>query len=409
MKFKKFLTLILILGFITSLTMWGCKPKEESIKEPIKIGAVIPLSGGAFAEAGQQERMGYLMAEKEINEKGGILGKPLELIIQDDQCKSETGIAACTKLITEDKVVALIGGYSSTITYAEMNAISSYEPLVVWAGASSVSVEHDFGPKKWFFHLHPWDYHRQSTVVNFLTSLTPKPKTVALTYEDGIYGTTSAEYFRKYLKDTDIKIVFDEPHKTGSSDFTSLLTKAKSANPDIFYSVSYAGDYILQIKQAKEVGFSPKLFTIVAPLFPGYVDSLGTAGDYVAGVNPWAPTLKIEGLQEWLNKFYETYPEQKDFEYWLPLGYTNLMVVAEAINKAGTTDKEKVIEALENIDMITPFGRLKFEASEEGGLHQAFTDLVMIQYQNLKPTVVFPVDVAEGNVIYPVPSWEERE
>ena len=136
---------------------------------------------------------------------------------------------------------------------------------------------------------------------------------------------------------------------------------------------------------------------------------MGKTGNYIVGVNPWASTLNIEGLKEWLDRLHKMYPEKKDIEYWVPLGYTNLMVVAEAINKAGTTDKDKVIEALENIDMMTPFGRLKFEPSDEGGLHQAFTNLVMVQWQNLKPVVVFPPEVAEGKVIYPVPSWKERD
>ncbi len=406
---KKIFVMTLILGIvITAAMLPGCKPKQAASptsgkKEPIKIGAVIPLSGGPFAEAGQEQRLGLLMAEKEINEKGGILGRKLELIIEDDQCKSDTGIAASTKLLTQDKVVALIGGYSSTITYAEMNAISSYKPIVVWMGASSTKVEHKFGPEKWFFHLHPWDYHRQSTVVDFLSSLNPKPKTIALTYEDGIYGTTSADYFRKYAKEAGFKFVFDEPHKSGSSDFTSLLTKAKETNPDIFYSVSYAGDYIVQIKEAKEIGFHPKLFTIVAPLFPNYKESLGEAGDYVVGVNPWAQTLKIPGLQDWLTRFHRMYPEKKEIEYWVPLGYTNLMCVADAINRAGSLDKDKIIAALEKTDLNTPFGKLTFKPSKEGGLHQGFSKLVMIQWQHMKPVVVFPENVAGGKVIYPAP------
>jgi len=403
MKLKKIIMLIIILSLILPLSLISCKKEEKpEAKEPIKIGAVIPLSGGAFAQAGQEQRYGLLMAEREINEKGGILGRRLELIIEDDQCKSETGIAAATKLITQDKVVALIGGYSSTITFAQMNAIASYEPIVVWMGASSVKVEHEFGPKKWFFHLHPWDYHRQKTVVDFLESINPKPKTIALTYEDGIYGTTSAEYFRKYAQGK-FEIVFDEPHKSGSSDFTSLLTKAKAKNPDIFYSVSYAGDYLIQIKQAKEIGFKPKGFVIVAPLFPGYKDSLGKDGDYVVGVNPWAPTLKIEGLSDWLERFHKWFPEKQEIEYWVPLAYANLMCVADAINRAGSLDKNKIIEALEKTDLMTPFGRLTFKPSDEGGLHQAFTDLVMVQWQNLEPVVVFPKNLAGGNYIYPIP------
>jgi branched-chain amino acid transport system substrate-binding protein len=284
-----------------------------------------------------------------------------------------------------------------------MNAVQSYEPLVVWAGASSTKVEHDFGPKKWFFHLHPWDYHRQSTVTNFLKEASPRPKTIALTYEDGIYGTTSADYFKTYAREAGFEIVLDEPHKSGSADFTSLLTKAKGVNPDVFYSVSYAGDYIIQIKQAKEIGFAPKAFVIVAPMFPKYVESLGKAGDHVVGVNPWAPSLKIEGLDAWRQRLIQLYPEKASFEYWLPLGYASLMAVAEAVKKAGSTDKDQVIAALEALDLVTPFGRLQFKPSQEGGLHQAFTELVMVQWQDLKPVVVYPKDVAGAPFVYPRP------
>ena len=375
--------------------------QKSSKSAPIKIAAIIPLSGGAFAEAGQEMRIGMLMAQQEINNTGGVLGRRLELIIEDDQSKPETGIASFTRLISKGDITAFIGGYSSTITYAQLNAVQGYEPLTVWIGASSTKVEHAFGPKNWFFHLHPWDYHRQSTVTNFLKEVNPKPKTIALTYEDGIYGTTSADYFKKYAKEAGFDIVFDEPHKSGSADFTSLLTKVKSLNPDVFYSVSYAGDYIVQIKQAKELGFSPKTFVIVAPMFPKYVDSLGSVGDGVVGVNPWAPTLNIPGLKEWQEKLAALYPEKKSYEYWVPLGYTNVMVVAEAIKKAGSTDKAKVIAALQKINLSTPFGQLQFKPSLEGGLHQAFTDLVMVQWQNQKPVVVYPKTVAGGSFIYP--------
>jgi len=406
MRIRQLLLFFLCVSLLPVLLFAGGQQEAEQTaageEGPIKIGIVIPLSGGPFAEAGQEARVGYMMAEREINESGGILGRKLELIIEDDQSKPETGIAACTRLLTQENVVALLGGYSSTITYAQMNAIQSFEPLVAWIGASSTKVEHEFGDRKWFFHLHPWDYHRQSTVVDFLESIEPKPKTIVLTYEDGIYGTTSADYFRDYALNAGFEIVLDEPHKSGMADFTSLLSKAKAKNPDIFYSVSYAGDYIIQIKQSKEVGFYPKSFVIVAPMFPGYKESLGKAGDLVVGVNPWAPSLNIEGLDEWKARLHRMYPEKKDFEYWLPLAYSNLMVVAEAIENAGTTDKDKVIEELENIELMTPFGRLKFEPSEEGGIHQCFTNLVMIQWQDLEPVVVYPEDVAGGDFIYPL-------
>ena len=98
-------------------------------QDTIKIGAVIPLSKAAFAQVGEEQRRGFLMALEEVNHAGGLLGKKVELIIEDDTGEPSVGIAGMEKLISRDKVVALIGGYSSTITFAQLNAIQRYEPL----------------------------------------------------------------------------------------------------------------------------------------------------------------------------------------------------------------------------------------------------------------------------------------
>jgi branched-chain amino acid transport system substrate-binding protein len=373
----------------------------------IKIGAVIPLSKAAFAQAGEEERRGYLMALDEINQAGGVLGKKVELIIEDDTGEPSVGIAAAEKLITRDKVVALLGGYSSTITYAQLNAIQRHEELVAWIGASSTKVEHEFGPKKWFFHYHPWDYHRQSTVRDFLLTIVPRPKTVAVAYEDGIYGTTSRDYVVKYLKEKGFDVVFDERFKSGSSDFTPMLTKIKKTNPDVFYWVAYAGDTTLIMKQAKEIDFNPKLFLSVAINFPQYKDSLKATGDYVAGVDVWIPGMKLPETERWMEKFKKAYPGRTP-EYWAPLAYTNLMTVVDAIKRAGSTDKEKMIAAMEKTDFKSPMGRMTFKKSEEGGLYQAIDEQIITQWQAGVSYVVWPAAKATGKLLYPTPSWNNR-
>jgi branched-chain amino acid transport system substrate-binding protein len=376
-------------------------------QDTIKIGAVLPLSKAAFAQAGEEERRGLLMALDEINQAGGALGKKVELIIEDDTGEPSVGIAAAEKLLTRDKVVALIGGYSSTITFAQLNAIQRLEPFVAWVGASSTMVEHTFGPKRWFFHYHPWDYHRQSTVRDFLLSISPRPKTVALAYEDGIYGTTSRDYAVKYLKEKGFEIVFDERFKSGSSDFTPMLTKIKMVNPDIFYWVAYAGDTTLIMKQAKEIDFNPKLFLSVAINFPQYKESLGATGDYVAGVDVWIPGMKLPETVKWMEKFKKAYPDRTP-EYWAPLAYTNLMTVVDAIRRAGSTDKEKLITAMEKTDYDSPLGKITFKKSEEGGLHQAIDKLIITQWQKGVSYIVYPASKATGRLIYPTPNWKNR-
>jgi branched-chain amino acid transport system substrate-binding protein len=376
-------------------------------QDSIKIGAVLPLSKAAFAQAGEEQRRGLLMALEEINQAGGVLGKKVELIIEDDTGEPSVGIAAAEKLLTRDKVVALIGGYSSTITYAQLNAIQRYEPFVAWAGASSTKVEHEFGPKKWFFHYHPWDYHRQSTVRDFLLSITPQPKAVAVAYEDGIYGTTSRDYVVKYLKEKGFNVVFDERFKSGSSDFTPMLTKIKRTNPEVFYWVAYAGDTTLIMKQARELDFNPKLFLSVAVNFPQYKPSLGATGDHVAGVDVWIPGMKLPETVRWMEKFKKAYPDRTP-EYWVPLAYANLMTVVEAIKRAGSTDKEKLIAAMEKTDYNSPMGKMTFKKSEEGGLHQAIDEQIVTQWQAGVSHVVYPASKATSKLIYPTPNWKSR-
>jgi branched-chain amino acid transport system substrate-binding protein len=376
-------------------------------QDTIKIGAVLPLSKAAFAQAGEEQRRGLLMALEEINQAVGVLGKKVDLIIEDDTGEPSVGIAAAEKLLTRDKVVALIGGYSSTITYAQLNAIQRLEPFVAWVGASSTKVEHEFGPKRWFFHFHPWDYHRQSTIRDFLVSLSPRPKTIAIAYEDGIYGTTSRDYAVKYLKEKGFEIVFDERFKSGSSDFTPMLTKIKKANPEVFYWVAYAGDTTLLMKQAKEIDFNPKLFLSVAINFPQYKASLGATGDYVAGVDVWIPGMKLTETVKWMEKFNKANPGRTP-EYWAPLAYSNLMTVVEAIKRAGSTDKEKLIAAMEKTDYNSPMGRMTFKKSEEGGLHQAIDEQIITQWQSGVSYVVYPASKATGKLIYPTPDWKKR-
>jgi len=376
-------------------------------QDTIKIGAVLPLSKAAFAQAGEEQRRGLLMALEEINQAGGVLGKKVELIIEDDTGEPSVGIAAAEKLLTRDKVVALIGGYSSTITFAQLNAIQRLEPFVAWVGASSTKVEHEFGPKRWFFHYHPWDYHRQSTIRDFLLTISPRPKTIAVAYEDGIYGTTSRDYVVKYLKEKGFEIVFDERFKSGSSDFTPMLTKIKKANPDVFYWVAYAGDTTLIMKQSKEIDFNPKLFLSVAINFPQYKDSLGATGDYVGGVDVWIPGMKLKETVKWMEKFKKAYPGRTP-EYWVPLAYTNLMTVVDAIKRGGSTEKEKLIAAMEKTDYNSPLGKMTFKKSEEGGLHQAIDEQIITQWQAGVSHVVYPASKATGKLIYPTPNWKNR-
>ena len=146
-----------------------------------------------------------------------------------------------------------------------------------------------------------------------------------------------------------------------------MLTKIKKTNPEVFYWVAYAGDTTLLMKQAKELDFNPKLFLSVAINFPPIQRiSWGRPGIMSPASTSGSPAMKLPETVKWMEKFNKAYPGRTP-EYWAPLAYTNLMTVVDAIKRAGSTDKDKLIAAMEKTDYNSPMGKMTFKKSEEGG------------------------------------------
>ena len=373
------------------------------LPDKIRLGIILPLSTASYASAGQEALRGMKMAVEEINAGGGVLGKPVELVIRDTKGDPNTAITGATDLITKEKVPIIIGFYSSTVTYASMNAIKNYKPLVFVLGASSVKVESLVGQERWFFHMHPWDYHRQGTVIDYFLRMREVPKKIFVAYEDGVYGTTSYEYFVNLSKKENAPwTVVGESFKTGSSDFSSTILKAKQENPDVFYIVGYPGDYPVFFRNAKENDFNPKLIFIVAPEFPEYPKDIG---DYVAGVDVWSPYLNTKEAKDFVKKFEAKFGRAP--EYWAPFGYTAIKMVVKAIEDAKSLDKEALISALEKVEMKSPLGTVRFKSTGKT-LHQVVDKLFVVQWQGGKVAILYPEEYKTGELIYPVPKWSER-
>ncbi len=396
---------ILVLAGAAYLLMSQPAPEgQKKLPEKIRLGVILPLSTASYASAGQEALRGMKMAVEEINSNGGVLGKKIELVIRDTKGDPNTAINGATDLITKEKVPIIIGFYSSTVTYASMNAIKEYKPLVFVLGASSVKVESLVGQEKWFFHMHPWDYHRQGTVIEFfLHHMKETPKKIFVAYEDGVYGTTSYEYFVNLSKKENAPwTVVGEGFKTGSSDFSSIVLKAKQQNPDVFYIVGYPGDYPVFFRNEKENDFNPKLTFIVAPEFPEYPKDIG---DYVAGVDVWSPYLNTPEAKAFVKKFEDKFGRPP--EYWAPFGYTAIKMVCKAIEDAKSLSKDDLINALENVQIESPLGTVKFKKTGNT-LHQVIDRLFVVQWQKGKIAILYPEEYKTGSLIYPVPTWSQR-
>lgn len=371
-----------------------------SAQQPIKIGVPLPLTG-ALAGGGTQILWGIQYATNEINEAGGLFGRKIELVVEDTKGEANTSATVAAKLATQDKVDAFVGGFGSTSDFALLNALQRYEPIFVHPGSSSVRLEEGFGKYDWYYHVYIWDYHRQKAAVNFFKSI-PGVKTLAIAYEDKLYGTDGAKFTQQYAKEAGLDVVMNEPFRAGTPDFSPILNRAKGLNPDVLFLIGYSGDNIQIARQAAQLGVKPKL--LVTQGAGEKRSDLGTAGDNVVVIDLWSAKQTTPGLAEWVKK-----AEAKrggEVVSSAVQGYVAMQTLRDAAKAAGSWDRAKILANLGSMTFDTPYGKVAYTASEMGGKHQLITDKSMIAVQ-YKPDggqeVVWPAEKAAAKITYPAP------
>ena len=373
----------------------------------VKIGSILPLTG-ASSVSGKAAEQGYKLALDEINASGGVLGRPLEFVLEDDASAPATAIQQFTKLYTVDKVDFFAGGFSSGNVIAIANAAKQYDAFMTVLGAAAIPVEDAYATYPYFFHYHPWAYYNNQAVVDFFKFLQKSKgaKNLAIMYEDGVFGS-GAPIFADQIKKEGFNVVLLEKFKTGAGQFTPILTKAKQLSVDILYWVGYDADALPIASQAKEVNFNPGIIYGVPASWPvGFEANKLSQG--MAGLSLWLPDSPRAASKAFVQKFQKKYNSVTQ-EYLAPLAYVNLTTLAAAINRAGTTDKDKVAAELAKTNTDTPFGKLTFTPSlkiKQQGFKAG--EWLNFQFRNGRRTPVYPEGVARAPIIYPVPDWAGR-
>jgi len=384
--------------------------------DTLKIGVIQPFTGPT-ALYGEEAKRGIDMAMDKINALGGVLGKKPELILEDSKGDPAVTVSSAEKLVVRDKVSALTGIYSSTEALAFLAAMKKYEPISILHGASAVKIDRMYGKERWLFLLLARTPDYQRNIADFLNSIQPKPKRIAVIYEDTSFGVDQSKLAKEYLIKMGFELVGFEPFKGGSLDHSALLTKIKGTRPDVLYVLAYVGDCILITKQAKEMDFSPKL--LIGPTsvgMPEFSTSLKKDADYVCGLDAWIPSARFPAsaqypkfypqTDDWVTEYKRRF--NKEPNWYSSFNYLALTALTIAINKAGTTEKEKLIAALESIDTMTPFGPFKFSKNDFGSIHQAFKSMVVFQWQKGEKVVIWPQKSGGGKFEYPMPAWDKR-
>jgi branched-chain amino acid transport system substrate-binding protein len=365
---------------------------------PIRIGASLSLTG-TYAKLGKNQHEGYQLCIKELNAKGGLLGRKVDLVVYDDQSMPPTAVRLYEKLITEDKVDAVMGPYSSPVTEAAANVTEKYKKVMVTPLAATTSIFKK-GRKYIFMVISPAEGYLEG-----LVDMAAKRglKTIAVVNEDTLFSKAAAAGAAELAKKQGLQVVFQEAYPKGNTDFSALLTKVKAANPDVLAAATYFDDAVALTRQMKELNVNPKMYGVtVGGDLPEFYDTLKQNAEHIYGATQWEHTLPYPGNPQ----FFETYKKEFAHEpsYHSAAGYAGCLIYAEAVKRAGTLEAERVREALLKLEMKTVFGDYKVD--QDG--FQVAHKMVTFQWQGEKKVTVWPDPLAQGKPRFPTPPWNQR-
>lgn len=370
--------------------------------QPVQIGVLSPLTGGA-AGTGLAQQAGFELALQEINAAGGVLGEPLELIIEDTQAAAPVALAAFEKLMTEDGVEFIAGGYSSGVTLALVESFRTFQPLVTWIGGAVSGVGIDgfdgieelLGEEDWFFHIHPWDYHNVEAATGFVVS--SGADSVALLHEDSAFGGPGAAGAEALIEAEGIEVTIREAFTStlfgGTGDFRATISKAAATDAEMVYWIGYDSDVVPMISQIRERGYTPQYIFGTPPGWPVEFSDAREA-ECVTGLIGFLPNLPTAEAQAFTEAYRDLHGNEPD-NYMAALAYAQLWSFADAINAAGSADEQAVMEQMETMTFRSPMGDWSFGPSELTERQGFDADMWLVfQYQDGVREIVWPIERA---------------
>ncbi|GHF29884.1 branched-chain amino acid transport system substrate-binding protein [Deinococcus metalli] len=360
---------------------------QGAAQDTIKIGAITSVTG-RFAEFGKMQLAGFKVGIEEVNRKGGVLGKKLELIIEDNASDVNKGLAAAERLVNAG-VPLVLNEYSSSLVKAQAQYLARQKvPNLVFT-SSGDDITKPGSDYTYRMNQPATEYAR--VILNIFRD--NKFKTMAIIAGTGAFEKSVADAAQNFAKAYGIQVVEDQRYDQGLTDFRPVLNRMKAKNPDGVLMVSYAADSVTVMRQAREVGVKPRLFAGGAAGFalPDFIKDSGSAAENVVTATAWIPQLRYAGTQK-LNVDLKKALGGADPSYHAAQGYAAVLVAAEALKAAGSTDREKVKAALNAVSMQTAFGPIQFK-DYDGFRNQNPLAMVAQQVQNGVFVPVYPKEV----------------
>ena len=395
--FTVFLSII-VLGNFPSMQADAAPQKTSNNVQPVVIGVPLPLSGD-LQPFGVMMKNSLEMAKVAINSEGGIKGRPLELVYADDRGKSSEGEKGITRLVKDSKVIMLVGGYASTPTYAMARRANELDIpfLICTASADKIT---QMGWRN-IYRVNPPVSEYTKGLEDFWVK-NYKPKSMAIIYEDGLYGSSGARAMMEYCVDRAIEIQALVPYTRETSSsvyFRSILAPLTREPPDVIYMVSYLQDGVALVRTIRELNVKSLAcggaggFTL-----PEFINMAGDSASNLVTATLWSSQLPYPGAREYFDRYVEMYSSPPD--YHGTEAYSALFVAADALKRATSHRPKDIRAALNQTFMMTPFGPVKFYTYEDFERQNSVRTQVL-QIINRQFEVIWPLDLATAKFVPP--------
>ena len=403
-----------LLGGTIAVAMLGLASSAGAQQPPIKIGMSMPQTGG-LAGGGKASLLGIEIWRDDVNTRGGLLGRKVELVVYDDKSSASETPAIYSKLLDVDKVDLLFAPYATVPTAPIMPLVKQRGLLLI--GNFSFQVNSKVGHDMWFNNA-PWG-PPDSWAASFL-DLGQKAggKTIALLAADQEFAQNLAKTAREVAAKRNMQVVFDQAYPPNTVEFSSIIRALKAAKPDIVYVASYPPDSAGILRAVNEIGIGDnvKIFGggMVGLQFGAVMENLGSLLNGVVNYNSWLPekSMYYEGTKE----FFETYKKRAvDAKvdllgyYLAPFGYASGQLVEQAIKATGSLDQKAIAKYLRENEHKTIVGPIAFAADGE----RKETAVLQAQFRSVadknieqfrssgKQVILFPEKLKSGDLVTP--------
>jgi branched-chain amino acid transport system substrate-binding protein len=397
---------------IAVFVIWA--PQAQAA-DPIKIGFSASLSG-ALASSGKANLLAQQIWAEEINAKGGLLGRPVQLVFYDDQTNASIIPGIYAKMIDIDKVDLLMGAATNLIV-AAMPLIMQRHKMVMVLVALGSNDEFKY-PR--YFQTAAWGPDAKGVIGNAFfevaKTISPRPKTVAIVGADAEFSNNVMIGARAIAKKEGFNIVYDRTYPPATVDYTPIVRSIQATNPDLVFVASYPLDSVGMVRAATELGLKTQLFGggMVGMQYAVFMRQLGDKLNRVVNYHLYVPSpkMKFPGIEEFLKTYQARAPQQGTDPlgfYQPPFAYAAMQVLEQAVKATGSLDDGKLADYIHKSAFNTIVGEVRFDEKGEW----AKPRLLMVQFQNVqggnldqymtsgKQVILYPPEYKDGELQQP--------